>query len=269
MTVHFIGAGPGAPDLITLRGHALIRSCPVCLHAGSLVPPEIVAQAPQGARVIDTASMCLDDILAEMAEADAQGKDVARVHSGDPSLYGAIAEQMRGLDRLGIPFDVCPGVPAYAAAAASLKLELTLPEVAQTIILTRTTMQASSMPPGEELAELGRSRATLAIHLSVRNLRFIERALTPHYGGECPVAVVYRASWPDEQIIRGTLTTIAAKVRAAKITRTALVLVGHVLDSHHFRDSALYDPGHEHVLRHRRTGAAGASVPPARAPRSG
>jgi precorrin-4/cobalt-precorrin-4 C11-methyltransferase len=269
MTVHFIGAGPGAPDLITLRGHALIRSCPVCLYAGSLVPPEIVAAAPKGARIIDTASMCLDDILAEMADAHAHGQDVARVHSGDPSLYGAIAEQMRGLDRLGIPHDVCPGVPAYAAAAASLKLELTLPEVAQTIILTRTTMQASRMPPGEELAELGRSRATLAIHLSVRNLRFIERALTPHYGGACPVAVVYRASWPDEQIIRGTLATIAAKVRAAKITRTALILVGHVLDGHHFRDSALYDPSHEHLLRPRRAGAAAAPGPRARAPRSG
>jgi precorrin-4/cobalt-precorrin-4 C11-methyltransferase len=269
MTVHFIGAGPGAPDLITLRGLALIRACPVCLYAGSLVPREIVAAAPPGAHVLDTAPMCLDDILAEMAAAHREGKDVARVHSGDPSLYGAIAEQMRGLDRLGIPYDVCPGVPAYAAAAASLKLELTLPEVAQTIILTRTAMQSSAMPPGEELAALGRSRATLAIHLSVRNLRFIERELTPHYGGACPVVVVYRASWPDEQIIRGTLGTIAAKVRAARITRSALILVGHVLDSHRFRDSALYDPGHEHVLRNRRTAAAGEPAPRVRAPRSG
>jgi precorrin-4/cobalt-precorrin-4 C11-methyltransferase len=269
VTVHFIGAGPGAPDLITVRGLRLIERCPVCLYAGSLVPEAIVAAAPPGARVVDTASMCLDDILAEMAAAHRAGKDVARVHSGDPSLYGAIAEQMRGLERLGIPYDVCPGVPAYAAAAASLKLELTLPEVAQTVILTRTAMQSSAMPPGEELALLGRSRATLAIHLSVRNLRFIERALTPHYGADCPVVVVYRASWPDEQIIRGTLATIAAKVRAAKITRTALILIGHVLDGHHFRDSALYDPGHEHVLRNRRTAAGGEPAPRGRAPHSG
>ena len=256
MTVHFIGAGPGAPDLITLRGHALIGSCPVCLYAGSLVPPEIVAAAPEGALVIDTASLCLDDILAEMAKAHAKGKDVARVHSGDPSLYGAIAEQMRGLDRLGIPYDVCPGVPAYAAAAASLKLELTLPEVAQTIILTRTAMQASPMPEGETLEQLGRSKATLVIHLSVRNLSYVERALTPHYGADCPVVVGYRVSWPDEQIIHGTLSTIAKKVRQAKLTRTALVIVGSVLGREDFRNSALYDARHEHVLRNRKTAKA-------------
>ncbi|MFO0993495.1 MAG: precorrin-4 C(11)-methyltransferase [Hyphomicrobiales bacterium] len=253
MTVHFIGAGPGAPDLITLRGLRLIERCPVCLYAGSLVPEEIVKSAPQGARVIDTAPMTLDEIIAEIEKAHAEGKDVARVHSGDPSIYGAIAEQMRRLDDLKIDYDVTPGVPAFAAAAAALKTEFTLPEIAQTVILTRTTMQASPMPQGEALEELGRSRATLAIHLSIRNLGYIQRALTPHYGEDCPVVVVYRVSWPDEKIIHGTLSTIAKKVRAAKLTRTALILVGPVLDAHGFRDSALYDPKHEHVLRNRKT----------------
>src|SRR5262245_4942468 len=185
MTVHFIGAGPGAPDLITVRGLNLIKSCPVCLYAGSLVPVEIVKAAPPDALVIDTAPLHLDQIIAEMAAAHAEGKDVARVHSGDPSLYGAIAEQMRRLDSLGIPYDVTPGVPAFAAAAAVLKTEFTLPEIAQTIILTRTAMKASPMPPSETLEELGRSRATLAIHLSVRNLGYVERALVPHYGADC------------------------------------------------------------------------------------
>jgi precorrin-4/cobalt-precorrin-4 C11-methyltransferase len=253
MTVHFIGAGPGAADLITVRGLKLIETCPVCLYAGSLVPGAIVRAAPQGARVIDTAPMTLDEIIAEIAEAHGRGLDVARVHSGDPSLYGAIAEQMRKLDDLGIPYDVTPGVPAFAAAAAVLKRELTLPEIAQTIILTRTSMQASAMPDGEALDELGRSRATLAIHLSIRNLRLIQRALTPHYGADCPAIVVYRVTWPDQQIIYGTLSTIGAKVRAAKITRTALILIGHVFGEHNFRNSALYDPGHEHVLRNRKT----------------
>jgi precorrin-4/cobalt-precorrin-4 C11-methyltransferase len=255
MIVHFIGAGPGAPDLITLRGLKLIQHCPVCLYAGSLVPEEIVKAAPKGARVIDTAPMTLDEIIAEMVDAQRNGHDVARVHSGDPSLYGAIAEQMRRLDKLGIAYDVTPGVPAFAAAAAVLNTEFTLPEIAQTVILTRTSMQASPMPKGETLEELGRSHATLAIHLSIRNLGYIERALTPHYGADCPVVVVYRVTWPDEKIIRGTLSTIAAKVRAAKLTRTALILVGPVLDAHGFRDSALYDPGHEHVLRNRKTKA--------------
>lgn len=253
MTVHFIGAGPGAPDLITLRGLKLIETCPVCLYAGSLVPEAIVRAAPRGALVIDTAPMTLDEIIAEIAKAHGQGSDVARVHSGDPSLYGAIAEQMRRLDRLGIPYDVTPGVPAFAAAAAVLKREFTLPEIAQTVILTRTSMQASPMPGGEALEELGRSRATLAIHLSIRNLKAIERALTPHYGADCPVIVVYRVTWPDEQILHGTLSTIAAKVRAAKLTRTALILVGHVFAERDFRNSALYDPAHEHVLRNRKT----------------
>jgi precorrin-4/cobalt-precorrin-4 C11-methyltransferase len=253
VTVHFIGAGPGAPDLITLRGLKLIETCPVCLYAGSLVPEAIVRAAPRGALVIDTAPMTLDEIIAEIAKAHGQGSDVARVHSGDPSLYGAIAEQMRRLDRLSIPYDVTPGVPAFAAAAAVLKREFTLPEIAQTVILTRTSMQASPMPDGEALEELGRSRATLAIHLSIRNLKAIERALTPHYGADCPVIVVYRVTWPDQQILHGTLSTIAAKVRAAKLTRTALILVGHVFAEQDFRNSALYDPAHEHVLRNRKT----------------
>ncbi len=249
MTVHFIGAGPGAPDLITLRGRDLIAKCPVVLYAGSLVPAEVVAFAPEGARVLDTAPMTLDEIIEEIAAADAKRLDVARVHSGDPSLYGAIAEQMRRLDRLGIDYDITPGVPAYAAAAATLKRELTLPGIAQTVILTRTAMKASAMPEGEELARLGASGATLAIHLSVRNLTHVVEALTPHYGADCPVAVVYRASWPDELVIEGTLADIRAKVRASKITRTALILVGRVLGESGFDDSSLYDPGHAHVLR--------------------
>ncbi|WP_207484161.1 precorrin-4 C(11)-methyltransferase [Arenibaculum pallidiluteum] len=249
MTVHFIGAGPGAPDLITLRGRDLIARCPVCLYAGSLVPAEIVACAPSGARVVDTAPMTLDEIIAEIQAAHARGQDVARVHSGDPSLYGAIGEQMRRLDRLGIPYEICPGVPAYAAAAAALRTELTLPEVAQTVILTRTAMQSSPMPNQETLGVLGASGATLAIHLSIRNLGHIVETLSPLYGADCPVAVVYRASWPDEQVIRGTLADIRPKVRAAKLTRTALVLVGRVLEPQDFRDSALYDPAHAHILR--------------------
>ena len=253
MTVHFIGAGPGAADLITVRGLKLIQSCPVCLYAGSLVPEEIVKAAPTGARVVDTAPLHLDEIIAEISTAHARGQNVARLHSGDPSLYGGIAEQMRRLDALGIGYDVTPGVPAFAAAAAVLNTEFTLPEIAQTVILTRTSMQASPMPPGEALEELGRSRATLAIHLSIRNLGYIERALTPHYGADCPVVVVYRVTWPDQQILRGTLSTIAAKVKAAKLTRTALILVGTVLGARDFRDSALYDAAHEHVLRNRKT----------------
>ena len=255
MTVHFIGAGPGAPDLITLRGQKLIEKCQVCLYAGSLVPEEIVASAPADAKVIDTAPMTLDEIIAEIKTAHAAGHDVSRVHSGDPSIYGATAEQMRHLDALGIDYDVTPGVSAYAAAAAELKTELTLPEIAQTVILTRTTMKASAMPPGEELEQLGKSRATLAIHLSVRNLGHVERALTPHYGPDCPVVIVYRATWPDQLILRGTLSTIAKQSRKAKLTRTALVMVGEVFGDHNFRDSALYDGAHEHVLRNRKTSA--------------
>ncbi len=254
MTVHFIGAGPGAPDLITVRGQALIARCPVVLYAGSLVPRETVAEAARDARVIDTAPLTLDEIIAEIEAAHAKGHDVARVHSGDPSLYGAIGEQMRRLRTLAIDFDVTPGVPAFAAAAAALVAELTLPGIAQTVILTRTAMKASAMPEGEALATLARTGATLAIHLSVRNLRKVTAELAPHYGADCPAAVVYRASWPDERIIRGTLADIRDKVRAAKITRTALILIGRVLDEDGFSDSALYDPGHVHVLRPRRKG---------------
>jgi precorrin-4/cobalt-precorrin-4 C11-methyltransferase len=253
MTVHFIGAGPGAPDLITVRGLRLIQSCPVCLYAGSLVPEEIVKAAPAGARVIDTAPLHLDQIIAEIETAHARGQNVARVHSGDPSLYGAIGEQMRRLDALGIPYDVTPGVPAFAAAAAALKAELTLPEVSQTIILTRTTMQASPMPDGEELERLGASKATLAIHLSIRNLGHVERSLAPHYGADCPVVIAYRVGWPDEAFIRTTLARMAADVRKAKLTRTALIMVGHVFGNPDFRDSALYDAAHEHILRNRKT----------------
>ena len=250
MTVHFIGAGPGAPDLITLRGRDLIAACPVCLYAGSLVPEEIVAFAPSDARVIDPAPLNLDEIMAEIETAHKQGQDVARVHSGDPSLYGAIGEQIRRLKTLGIEYTITPGVPAFAACAAALGLELTLPDVSQTVVLTRTAMKSSAMPAGEELENLGRSGATLAVHLSVRNLKKVCTDLIPHYGEDCPVAVIFRASWPDEVIIRGNLTDIRDKVRAAKLTRTALVLVGRVLDVNDFTDSRLYAPDHKHVLRH-------------------
>ena len=249
MTVHFIGAGPGAPDLITLRGQRLIERCPVCLYAGSLVPAEIVAAAPPGARVRDTAPMHLDEIIDEMAAAHARGEDVARVHSGDPSIYGAIAEQMRRLDALAIPYEVVPGVPAFAGAAARLATELTLPEISQTIILTRTAGKASPMPPGESLEILGQSRATLAIHLSVRNLGYVEAALTPHYGADCPAIVVYRATWPDEEIIVTTLGEMRARVREQKLTRTALIFVGRVFGETRFRDSRLYAADFAHVLR--------------------
>lgn len=252
MTVYFIGAGPGAPDLITVRGRDLVARCPVCLYAGSLVPEGVVACAPEGARVIDTAPMTLDEIMAEIESAHGDGHDVARVHSGDPSLYGAIGEQIRRLSARAIPYEIVPGVPAYAAAAAALGQELTLPGISQSVILTRTAMKASPMPEGEDLACLGASGATLAIHLSVRNLRHVCEALTPHYGADCPVAVVYRASWPDEVVLRGTLADIREKVRAAKITRTALVIVGPVLAETDFADSHLYDPEHVHVLRPRR-----------------
>jgi len=251
MTVHFIGAGPGAADLITVRGLALIRRCPVCLYAGSLVPAEIVAAAPPGARVVDTAPLTLDEIVAAIAEAHRAGHDVARVHSGDASLYGAIAEQMRRLDALGIPYDVTPGVPSFAAAAAALRTELTLPEIAQTVILTRTATRSSAMPAGEELDRLAATGATLAIHLSITNLAKVVRALTPHYGADCPAVVAYRVSWPDERLIRGTLATIRDAVKAAGITRTALIFVGPALAGQG-SDSRLYAPDHHHLLRPRR-----------------
>ena len=252
MTVHFIGGGPGAADLITVRGLALIRRCPLVLYAGSLVPKELVAEAATDARVIDTAPLNLDEIIAEMTTADAAGGDVARVHSGDPALYGAIAEQMRRLDKLAIAYDITPGVPAYAAAAAALGRELTLPNVSQSLVLTRTSVRSSEMPEAETLAAFGATGATLAIHLSINNLARVVRDLKPHYGGDCPAAVVYRASWPDEIVIRGCLKDIRPKVKAAGITRTALILVGRALDDGDFPDSKLYDPAHHHVLRPRK-----------------
>jgi precorrin-4/cobalt-precorrin-4 C11-methyltransferase len=249
MTVYFIGAGPGAADLITLRGQRLIERCAVCLYAGSLVPAEIVAAAPAGALVLDTAPMHLDDIIAVMQQAHADGHDVARVHSGDPSIYGAVAEQFRRLDALAIPYEVVPGVPAFAGAAARLATELTLPEISQTIILTRTSGKASPMPERESLEILGQSGATLAIHLSVRNLTYVEQALTPHYGADCPAIIVYRATWPDEEIILTTLGEMRLRAREQKITRTALIFVGRVFGETKFRDSRLYAPDFAHILR--------------------
>ena len=251
MSVYFIGAGPGAPDLITVRGLELIKRCPVCLYAGSLVPEEIVAAAPDDALVMDTAPMHLDDIMKEMIEAHERGEDVARVHSGDPSIYGAIAEQMRRLDAAEIPHEVVPGVPAFAGVAARLKTELTLPEIAQTIVITRTAGKASSMPEGEELEILGQSRATLAIHLSVRNLNYVRQALEPYYGDDCPVVLAYRATWPDELYIKTTLAEMKDEARKAKITRTVLIMVGKVFGEAEFRDSDLYNPDYAHVLRNR------------------
>ncbi len=248
MTVHFIGAGPGAADLITVRGLRLIERCPVCLYAGSLVPRAIVAAAPPGARIVDTSALTLVEIIGEIAAAHAKGLEIARVHSGDPSLYGAIAEQMRHLDRLAIPYDVTPGVPAFAAAAAALGRELTLPGVTQSVILTRTATRASAMPDGERLERLAASGATLAIHLSIANLARVVRACLPHYGADCPAVVAYRVTWPDEQLIRGTLGDIRDMTKRAGITRTALILVGPAL-SGDGQDSRLYAADHHHVAR--------------------
>jgi precorrin-4/cobalt-precorrin-4 C11-methyltransferase len=240
MTVHFIGAGPGAPDLLTLRGRDLIASSPVCLYAGALVPPEILAHAPAGARVIDTQDLTLDEIVGECERAHDGGEDVARLHSGDLSIYSAAAEQMRRLDALGIPWDVTPGVPAFAAAAASLRRELTIPEIAQTVILTRYGKRASAMPPGERLADLAAHGATLVIHLGAQAIEEIAATLLPHYGEDCPVAVVARATWPDEIVVRARLADIAANVREADVRRTATILVGPALAADGFRDSHLY-----------------------------
>ncbi|SIS47994.1 precorrin-4 C(11)-methyltransferase [Insolitispirillum peregrinum] len=249
MTVYFIGAGPGAPDLITVRGLRLIEQCPVCLYAGSLVPAEIVAAAPATAQVVDTAALDLDQIIDLITAAHAKGQDVARVHSGDPSIYGAIAEQMRRLDALGIAYDVVPGVPAFAAAAAVIQRELTLPDISQTIILTRTAVRSSAMPEGQDLTTLGQARATMAIHLSINNLAKVVKELSPFYGEDCPVVVVYRATWPDQAILRGTLGTIREQVKASGMTRTALIMVGQVFGDSEFTDSKLYDAAHSHILR--------------------
>jgi precorrin-4/cobalt-precorrin-4 C11-methyltransferase len=256
MTVYFIGAGPGDPELLTLRGRDLIARCPLVLYAGSLVPPAVVAHAAAHARVIDTAPLTLEEIIGHMEGAAVEGQDVARVHSGDPSLYGAIAEQMRRLDALGIGYEIIPGVPAYAAAAALLKTELTLPEISQTVILTRTEGKASPMPAGEDLKTLGASGATLVIHLSVRNIHLVVADLSPIYGADCPAVVVYRVGWPHQQVIRGTLADIKAKVKASKITRTALIFVGRVFGEKDFVDSRLYHADHRHILRPKRRGAA-------------
>lgn len=250
MTVHFIGAGPGDPDLITIKGRRLIEQCPVCLYAGSLVPEAVVAYAPKGALVMDTAPMTLDDTHAQIVAAHERGQDVARVHSGDPALYGATAEQIRRLEAAGIDYEITPGVSAYSAAAAALGQELTIPEVAQSIVLTRMSMKSTGMPAGETLDNFGRTGATLVIHLAIRNMREIERQLIPHYGEDCPVIVAYRVGWPDELFIRGALSDIRMKVRSEKITRTALIFVGPAMANiKDFKDSALYDPAIPHVLR--------------------
>lgn len=239
MTVHFIGAGPGAPDLLTLRGRDIIASCPVCLYAGSLVPEAILAHCPEGAHIVNTAPMDLDQIMAEIRRAHAAGQDVARLHSGDLSVWSAMGEQMRRLRAKGIPVSVTPGVPAFAAAAAALGAELTLPGLAQSVVLTRISGRASSMPEGETLGNFAATGATLAIHLSIQNLARVVAELTPAYGAACPVAVVYRASWPDERILRGTLADIESRLDDT-IQRTALILVGPALAGEGFDESCLY-----------------------------
>ncbi len=249
MTVHFIGAGPGAADLITLRGRDLLARCPVCLYAGSVVPQALLAHCPPGARLVDTAPLTLDSIEAEYLAAHAAGQDVARLHSGDLSIYSALAEQIRRLQRHGIDYTLTPGVPAFAAAAASLGQELTLPEIAQSVVLTRVSGRASRMPAAESLAAFGATGATLAIHLAVHALERIVAELLPCYGPEGPVAVVIRASWPDQRIVRGTLATIAGQLACEPAERTALVLVGSALAAVGFRDSALYDPSYRRRFR--------------------
>jgi precorrin-4/cobalt-precorrin-4 C11-methyltransferase len=240
VTVHFIGAGPGAADLITVRGRDLIASSPVCVYAGALVPEALLDYCPAGARKIDSWKLTLDEIVAELARAFAEGLDVARLHSGDPSVYSAMAEQMRRLNELGIPYDVTPGVPAYAAAAATLGRELTVPEVGQSVILTRVSLRSTAMPAGEDLATLGGSRSTMVLHLAVDQIERVVEELTPHYGADCPVAVVARATWPDELILRGTLTDIATQVRDSGTRRNATIVVGKVLTATTFPDSHLY-----------------------------
>lgn len=240
MTVHFIGAGPGAADLITVRGRRLIASSPVCLYAGSLVPAELLADCPPGARLVDTAGLTLDEIIAELIDAHRAGLDVARLHSGDPSVFSATAEQMRRLDAAGVPYDVTPGVPAFAAAAATLGRELTVPGVAQTVILTRTAERATAMPEGEDLATLSASGSTMVLYLAVQRIEAVVAELLPAYGPDCPVAVVAKASRPDEVVLRATLSQIAALVKEADIRRTAVIVVGPALTAAQFPDSHLY-----------------------------
>jgi precorrin-4/cobalt-precorrin-4 C11-methyltransferase len=248
MTVHFIGAGPGAPDLLTLRGRDLIASCPVCLYAGSLVPKEILAHCPPAARIVNTAPLSLDEIIAEIAAAHAQGQDVARLHSGDLSVWSAVGEQLRRLRALDIPYSITPGVPSFAAAAAALEAELTLPGVAQSVVLTRTSGRASAMPEGEKLAAFAATGATLAIHLSVHVLDKVVTELLPHYGADCPVAIVWRASWPDQRIIRATLGTLKAEL-GSELERTAIILVGRTLDAGDFAESRLYAADYDRRYR--------------------
>jgi precorrin-4/cobalt-precorrin-4 C11-methyltransferase len=251
MTVHFIGAGPGAADLITVRGRDLLAACPVCLYAGSVVPMELLTYCPPEARIVDTAPLSLDEIEAEYVAAHAARHDVARLHSGDLSIWSAVAEQMRRLDRLGIPYTLTPGVPAFAAAAAALGRELTIPEVAQSLVLTRVSGRASVMPRGETLAAFGRTQATIAIHLAIHALDRIVAELTPVYGADCPVAVVARATWPDERVVTGTLATIEALLAENPIDRTAIVFVGGGLAAEGFRESALYDAAYQRRFRGR------------------
>ncbi len=251
MTVHFIGAGPGAADLITVRGRDLIGKCPVCLYAGSLVSKDLLAYCPPGARIVDTAPLSLDEIEAEFRSAADAGEDVARLHSGDLSVWSAVAEQIRRLQACGIDYTMTPGVPAFAAAASALGRELTIPAVAQSLVLTRVSGRASPMPLGETLAGFATTGSTLAIHLAIHALPEVVRELTPHYGADCPVAIVVKASWPDERILRGRLDDIEAQVAAEPIERTALIFVGKSLASDHFRESALYDPAYQRRFRDR------------------
>jgi precorrin-4/cobalt-precorrin-4 C11-methyltransferase len=248
MTVHFIGAGPGAPDLLTLRGRDLIAASPVCLYAGSLIPAAVLEHCPQGARIVNTAPMALDDIMAEIAAAHAAGQDVARLHSGDLSVWSAMGEQLRRLRAMNIPFTVTPGVPAFAAAAAALEAELTLPELGQSLVLTRTPGRASTMPPSESLTNFAITGATLAIHLSIHNLARVVADLVPAYGEDCPVAVVWRASWPDQRVVRATLASVEQAV-AGTMERTALILVGRVLAAEGFAESSLYAQGYDRRFR--------------------
>jgi precorrin-4/cobalt-precorrin-4 C11-methyltransferase len=249
VTIHFIGAGPGAPDLITVRGRDLIARCPVCLYAGSLVPREMLAYCPAGARVVDTAPMSLDEIIAEFVRATEAGEDVARLHSGDLSIWSAFGEQARRLDELGIPYTVTPGVPAFAAASAALRKELTVPELAQSLVLTRTQGRASAVPEGENLRTFAAARTTMAIHLSIHAIERVVTELLPAYGPDCPVAIVYRASWPDERILSGTLATIVELVASAGLERSAIILVGPALGEKKFAESALYDPEYRRRFR--------------------
>ena len=251
MIVHFISAGPGAADLITVRGRDLIARCPVCLYAGSLVPEALLAHCPAGARILDTAPMSLQEIIAEMSRAAAAGQDVARLHSGDLSLWSALQEQTRRLDELRIPYTITPGVPAFAAAAAALGRELTLPGLTQSVVLTRTSGRASPMPERERLASFAATRATLAIHLSIHVIDRVVEELLPHYGADCPAAIVYRASWPDQRIIRAALGSIAISMGSAPVRRTALILVGPALAATDFRESALYDVDYRRRFRGR------------------